>query len=137
MRLSRMRFFCLKNNPAMNGDGVMIYLPELGDILKEASDKKSYLPEVHHFLKDEADTVIYLPDHGSIFEEASDKKSYVPEVHHFQRDEADTTIYLPEVRSILEGASNIKIHTLDAAPLSLFCSKQDEKTQKRRSMILK
>ena len=115
----------------------MIYLPDHGSILEEASDKKSYVPELHRFLKDEADTVIYLPELGDILKEASDKKSYVPEVHHFQRDEADTTIYLPEVRSILEGASNIKIHTLDAAPLSLFCSKQDEKTQKRRSMILK
>ena len=74
MRLSRMRFFCLKNNPAMNGDGVMIYLPDHGSILEEASDKKSYVPEVHHFLKDEADTVIYLPELGDILKEASDKK---------------------------------------------------------------
>src|SRR5699024_135120 len=57
-------------------------------------DKKSYLPEVHRFLKDEADIKIYLPDHGDILEEASDKKSYVPELHHFPRDGANTVIYL-------------------------------------------
>src|SRR5699024_11713983 len=114
-----------------------ILLHHYSRIFEHASDKKSYVPEVHYFLKDEADTKIYLPNHGSIFEEASDKKSYVPEVHHFLKDEADTANYLPEVRSILEEASDIKIHNLDATTLSLFCSKQDEKTWKRSSIILK
>src|SRR5699024_4888934 len=98
---------------------------------------KSYVPEVHHFLKDEADTKIYLPNHGSILEEASNKKSYGPEVHRFQREGADAANYLPEGRSIREDASDIKIHTLDVTTLSPLCSKQDEKTRKRRSIILK
>ena len=56
----------------------MIYLPELGSILEEASDKKSYVPEVHRFQRDEADTANYLPEVHSILEEASNKKVMFP-----------------------------------------------------------